>query len=76
MFASAARWGGRRVVALVLSGVLDDGAVGAALVAWGGGRVLVQDPQLVLADEPVFSLNPARAGELMELLGSLLETGT
>jgi two-component system chemotaxis response regulator CheB len=43
MFASAARWGGDKVVALVLSGALDDGAVGSALVARAGGRVLVQD---------------------------------
>lgn len=42
MFDSAA--GARSAVVLVLSGVLDEGAVGAALVASGGGQVLVQDP--------------------------------
>ncbi len=31
-------------------------------------RVLVQDPELILADEPVSSLDPARADEVMDLL--------
>ena len=31
-------------------------------------RVLVQDPDLVLADEPVSSLDPARAEEVLQLL--------
>ncbi len=44
MFASAARWFGDRVVAVVLSGLRDDGAVGAALIARAGGLVVAQDP--------------------------------
>lgn len=35
-------------------------------------RVLVQDPELVLADEPVSSLDPARAEDVMNLLGVVL----
>lgn len=39
-------------------------------------RVLVQDPDLVLADEPVASLDPARAEEVMSLLCGLLDQQT
>jgi len=38
-------------------------------------RVLVQQPDLILADEPVASLDPARAGEVMHLLGAAAEHG-
>ncbi|WP_181310375.1 phosphonate ABC transporter ATP-binding protein [Nocardioides campestrisoli] len=37
-------------------------------------RVLVQDPSLVLADEPVASLDPARAEEVMRLLCETVAT--
>jgi phosphonate transport system ATP-binding protein len=37
-------------------------------------RVLVQDPDLVLADEPVASLDPARADEVMRLLCDTVAT--
>ena len=44
MFASAAEWAAAGAVGVVLSGALDDGAVGAALIDLAGGQVLVQDP--------------------------------
>lgn len=56
LFASTVHWSRRRTVAVVLSGVLDDGAVGAALISRSGGRVLVEDPT-----EAAFASMPAAA---------------
>ncbi|GAB2577738.1 chemotaxis protein CheB [Paractinoplanes abujensis] len=44
LFRSAARWRGTRTVAAVLSGNLDDGAVGLATIDAAGGACIVQDP--------------------------------
>jgi two-component system chemotaxis response regulator CheB len=78
LFRSAARAAGARVIAVVLSGSRDDGAVGAASVAAGGGLVVVQRPEDALnASMPqavLDRLEPdhvADAADLGELLGRL-----
>jgi two-component system chemotaxis response regulator CheB len=80
MFASAARWAGPRAAAVVLSGLLDDGAVGSALVARAGGRVLVQHPQDALFDSmprstlvAVPAAGSAQAGTLSTVIGETVE---
>lgn len=66
LFASAAQSAGPATTAVVLSGVLDDGAVGSALVDLVGGQVWVQDPgSAEFANMPGAALAAAPGARIM-----------
>ncbi len=78
-FRSAALTGGPKVIGVVLSGVLDDGAAGLRAIVDQGGLAVVQDPADALySSMPANALgvvdteHVVRAGELGALLDKLV----
>lgn len=70
LFRSAARAHGKRTIAVVLSGMLDDGAAGLAFVRDLGGATLVQEPDdAAYGDMPRAALRAAPDSRRVPIAG-------
>lgn len=66
LFRSAASTYGPRTAAVILSGLMDDGSLGLAAVAEGGGATIVQDPATALCSEmPANALRAAPRSQVL-----------
>jgi two-component system, chemotaxis family, protein-glutamate methylesterase/glutaminase len=75
LFRSAARTYGDRVIGVVLTGALDDGAAGLRDITVAGGTAVVQDPEdAAFRDMPLAALKYAEVEHVVRLaeLGRLL----
>ncbi len=77
LFRSAARTFGKRVVGVILSGLLDDGAAGMVAIKSHGGAAIIQDPDDALfGDMPrnaAHYIKPDRVLPVKEIAGALVE---
>lgn len=81
LFRTAAHYYGRRVIGVILSGSMDDGAAGLAAVKTAGGVAVVQDPDdAAFPDMPLNALEQAdcdfrvKADELGPVLVELVRS--
>ena len=69
LFRTAAHHYGPRVIGIILSGALDDGAAGLAAIKKAGGLAIVQDPEdAAIRDMPENAIQRAGADHIVPIL--------
>jgi two-component system chemotaxis response regulator CheB len=70
MFQSAAHEYGPGVIGIILSGTLDDGTIGLAIIKKAGGKAFVQDPdEAFFSGMPRNAIEQVRVDEILPLAG-------